>query len=561
MNKTQATMRATQKSNNSLPDRIWSAALYIRLSREDELVGESNSVSAQREILREFVEQQPDIQIYDYYVDDGWTGTNFDRPDFQRMMADIRAGRVDCVIVKDHSRFGRNSSQAMELMTDHFVTLGVRFIVCNGMYDSLKSTPSSAAADMITLGVTSVINESVSATTSANVRGTLNLRRKQGKFIGSFACYGYRKDPADHHHLLVDEEAAQVVRRIYREYLEGAGIQRIAKNLNAAGIPNPTTYKQLQGIPYAHRTGEKNDGLWCDRTIRRILTNRMYLGDMVQGKNRNISYKVQKARACPPEEWYVVEGTHEPILSQETFDRVQARLGKGARSSPVTGQVELFAGLVRCADCGRLMSKKTNRHAYGTYSYYRCTTRRKLDRSACTNHTIRIDKLELAVLGYLNQMIAAAGEMDKILEQIRYQETHRENTHLENTLAQLSRERDKTHRLQLDLYPDWKSGDLTREEYMSLKAEFQQKLDALETQIARLEESAGQVEEAQRENRFLAHFREQGRLERLTRPVLTELVQEIRVHEGGQVEIDLNFADAFQELIETLDAHKSTAVA
>ncbi len=543
------------------PDRLWSAALYIRLSREDELVGESNSVSAQREILREFVEQQPDIRIYDYYVDDGWTGTNFDRPDFQRMMADIRAGRVDCVIVKDHSRFGRNSGQAMELMTDHFVTLGVRFIVCNGMYDSLRSTPSSAAADMITLGVTSVINESVSATTSANVRGTLNLRRKQGKFIGSFACYGYRKDPADHHHLLVDEEAARVVRLIYEKYRAGEGIQRIAKDLNAAGVPNPTAYKQLHGAHYRHNTGEKNDGLWGDRSLRRILTNEMYLGHMVQGKNRNISYKVQKAKAVPREEWYVVEGTHEPIVDRETFDQVQARLGKGARSSPVSGQVGLFAGLVRCADCGRLMSQKINRHPYGTYRYYRCTTRRKLDSSACTNHTLRADQLEQAVLEYLNVMIAAAGEMSRILEQLRQQESCRESAHLENTLLRLEQERDRTRRLQRDLYPDWKSGALTREEYLTFKGEFQQKLDALEGQLARLRESDRRLEDACRENAFLTHFREQGRLERLTRPVLTELVKEIRVHEGGRVEIDLNFTDAFQELIETLDAHKKTAVA
>lgn len=555
------TKYAPAVSRETLPDKIWSAALYIRLSREDELVGESNSVSAQREILREFVAQQPDIEIYDFYVDDGWTGTNFDRPDFQRMMEDIRAGRVDCVIVKDHSRFGRNSSKAMELMTDHFVTLGVRFIVCNGMYDSLKSTPSSAAADMITLGVTSVINESVSATTSANVRGTLNLRRRQGKFIGSFACYGYRKDPADHHRLLVDEEAADVVRLIYRKYLDGEGILRIAKDLNESGIPNPTAYKQLQGQNYRHNTGEKNDGLWGDHTIRRILSNEMYLGNMVQGKMRNISYKVQKARPCPPEEWYVVEGTHEAIIDPETFHQVQARLGKGTHSSRASGKVELLAGLVHCADCGRIMSKKTNTHAYGTYSYYRCTTRRKMDHGACTNHTIRIDKLEAALLETLNTMIAAAGEMDQILLQIREQESRREGTHLTNTLEKLKQEREKVKQIQLALYPDWKAGTLTKEEYMTFKAEYQEKLDTMDRQIDRLKESSSELEEVRRDNEFLQHFAQTGRLEQLTRPLLTELVREIRVHEGGRIEVELNFSDAFEELIEALDTHKDTAVA
>ena len=223
-----------------VPLRTWSAGLYIRLSREDELKGESNSISSQREILREFLKQHPDVIEYDCYVDDGWTGTNFDRPGFQRMMQDIYAGRVNCVIVKDLSRFGRNANRGGALITEEFVRLGVRFIACNNYYDSLTASPSSAATNCITLGITNVINESVSATTSVNVRATLNVNRQQGKFIGSFPTYGYLKDPEDHHKLVVDPETAPVVQMIFEKFIQGRSILGIAKDLNDMGLPNPS---------------------------------------------------------------------------------------------------------------------------------------------------------------------------------------------------------------------------------------------------------------------------------------------------------------------------------
>ena len=231
--------------------------LYIRLSKEDELAGESNSITSQREILREHIRQHPDIVEYGCYIDDGWTGTNFDRPGFHRMMQDIYAGHVNCVIVKDLSRFGRNYTKGGELLTSEFVKLGVRFIAANNYYDSL-SDAASTATGCITLGITNVINESVSATTSANVRATLNINRQQGKFIGSFACYGYQKDPEDHHHLIVDEEAAQVVRAVFRRFLEGKSIIGIAKELNDQGIPNPTAYKKQKGLYYHHPGGARS---------------------------------------------------------------------------------------------------------------------------------------------------------------------------------------------------------------------------------------------------------------------------------------------------------------
>ena len=194
---------------------IWQAALYIRLSKEDGDKQESYSVTSQREILKEYLKQHPDIDFFDFYIDDGWSGTNFDRPGFQRMMADIYDGKVNCVIVKDLSRFGRNYTDAGHYLDDVFTRLQVRFISLNNGVDSISNS-MNAATKCITVGVQNVINESVAATTSVNVRGTLNVSRKQGKFIGSFPTYGYLKNPVDHHKLIIDEEIAPIVRQIYK---------------------------------------------------------------------------------------------------------------------------------------------------------------------------------------------------------------------------------------------------------------------------------------------------------------------------------------------------------
>ncbi len=349
-------------------EKTWRTALYIRLSREDEeKKNESVSVTNQRMILMEYLESHPDMVLVDIYIDDGFTGTDFDRPAWMRLKADIERGRIDCVIVKDLNRFGRNYTVGGDLIDNYFARKGVRFVALNNGVDTADDR-MNAATRCISIGMTNVINESYSAMTSVSIRGTLDNHRRMGKFIGAFPTYGYQKSPDDYHRLMIDEEAAEVVRWIYQQFVGGNSIIGIVKELNAVGIPNPTLYKQQKGMNFAARGG-KNDGLWCDRTVRRILKNEMYIGNMVQGKNKTISYKIHEVRSVPKEEWIVVDNTHDPIIDRDTFDKVQARFGSHVRSSPITQQVDLFAGLVRCADCGAVMSKKTIKLPYKTYHY------------------------------------------------------------------------------------------------------------------------------------------------------------------------------------------------
>ena len=374
--------------------RSYRAALYIRLSREDGDKTESDSVVNQKRLLTHFADNQPDIESYQYYVDDGWSGANFNRPDFLRMMSDVYAQKVDCVIVKDSSRFGRNASESGRYIGEVFPRLRVRYIAVNDAIDSGCS--QGVAIDFLNNSMRGMINEYYVAANSESIRSTLDMERRRGLFIGSFAKYGYQKDPADHHKLLIDEEAAEVVRQIYRMYLGGSGIRTIVRSLNDSGVPNPSTYKFRSGLN-SHSRAIGKSPLWSDKTVRRILQDEMYIGNMVQGKNRKVSYKDKAVIPLPQEEWIRVRDTHEAIIGKEDFERVQRMLNGHAKMSPVSGEIGLFSGLLRCADCGHALIKKTNHNPDKTYVYYRCSTYCKC-KGACSAHSIRYEKLYDTVL-------------------------------------------------------------------------------------------------------------------------------------------------------------------
>ena len=539
------------------PIFLWKAALYIRLSRDDGDKMESNSITSQREILKEWLKLHPDIALYDFYIDDGWSGTDFNRPGFQRMMDDIYAGNVNCVIVKDLSRFCRNASEGGRYLEDVFVRLRIRFIALNNGLDTVSGN-MNAATQLISVGVTNVINESVAATTSVNVRGTLNMNRKQGKFIGSFASYGYLKDPDDHHKLIVDEETAPVVRMIFDKFIAGTSIIGIAKELNAMGIPNPSAYKKQKGYNYRHPAGAQNDGLWPDSSVRRILKNEMYIGNMIQGKNTTVSYKIHQCRAVPSEDWIKVNGTHEAIVDSDTFEKAQSLLGRHIRKPPTENQVHLLAGFVRCAKCGRIMSWKTNRHTYGTYSYYRCVTNNKMKPGGCTRSSIRIDKIEEAVLLLLQKTVEACVEYEKLLAQINCSSNRKtESDNLQRQLKQQKAERESCMRSMAELYPDWKRGILTQQEFVTIKANLSEKIEKLNVTIQHLEDTADQYQSGvDSENAFLSGFHKYGTITELTRPMLLELVKEIRVYDENRIEIELNFRDEFAQLMEYLEMNQ-----
>lgn len=547
-----------EHSSAKLSTTLWTPALYIRLSREDGDREESNSIASQRELLTEFVDTQTDMTAPRLYTDDGCTGTDFDRPDFQRMLVDLRAGIVNCVIVKDLSRFGRNYVGVGEYLEHVFPLLNVRFI---SVSDNVDSYLDPHSVNNLVVPFKNILNDEYARDISNKVRASLDLKRRQGKFIGSFASYGYRKDPNDHSRLLIDETAAAVVRDIFDWFLAGTSVLGIAKRLNEQRIPNPSAYKRQQGMNYQHPASDNLDGLWPDSSVRRILRNPLYTGTMVQGKNRMKSYKLHISEAVPKEKWITVEQTHEAIIPQELFDQAQSLFERDTRTAPTHKQVYLFSGFLRCADCGKAMNRKQISQPYGSYHYYICSTFKKQHKGACTKHTIRSDRLEQAVLETLRSQIALAVEMDELIAEINRSGTRSRSVKpLLDERAQLETERERIEQMKLSLYPDWKAGDISREEYHRLKEQFEQQQVKLDTRIASLQT---RIDEAQngvdKTNSFLSQFVKYRNLQTLTREVIVELIDMIYVHEGGKITIKFKFSDAYAAAQDYIRKHGKTA--
>ena len=541
-----------RKRQGVLPDaKQWKAADYARISREDGDKEESDSIGTQFDIIDDYIAHNDDITFVDRYSDDGWSGTNFDRPDFMRLMEDIKKGKINCVIVKDLSRLGRNYILVGQYLEMIFPMLNIRFISVNDRIDSIKD-PASINNALVSFK--NVMNDEYCRDISNKVRSSLDRKRSKGEFIGSFASYGYMKDPDDHHHLIVDPVAAEVVKNIFDWFLQGMSIIGIAKRLNHMGIPNPSAYKRQCGLNYKHPAGQL-DSAWPDSSVKRVLKNRLYVGDMVQNKNRTKSYKVQISVAVPEENWVIVPNTHAAIIDREKFETVQQLLMRDTRTSPGINHVSIFAGYIRCADCLRAMGKKSVAQSYGKYHYYVCQTFRKAGRNLCTKHTIREKLLYDAVLATIQSQIDLAVSMDQLVNDLKSQNVRAaKSSRLEKMLQLKEEEYEKVSRCRIDLYPDWKAGILSKDEYLSLKAKIGEQLEQIEIAIANIKEEISKYQSAPvSENKFISSFLRYRNIQVLTREVIVELIEMIYVHEGGTITIQFKYQDEYQRLLDLID--------
>ena len=501
---------------------IWNTAGYLRLSREDGDKAESDSILNQRKLLTQYLEDHPELRLVDFYQDDGCTGTNFDRPAFRRMEADIQAGRVNCVLVKDLSRFGRDYIEMGRYLERVFPALEVRFIAINDHVDSARG-----AYDLL-LPMKNIFNTQYARDISDKVRSAILAKQRRGEFVGAFACYGYRKDPDHRGRLVVDPPAAQVVRRIFDLFESGTGKVRIAKCLNAEGIPCPSQYKQILGERYSNGRRLESTTYWTYATIHRILQNRMYLGSMEQGRSVRPVLR-GRAKKKPPEEWVVVEGTHEAIIGRPQWDRVQALLNARSRTPDLTGAIGPFAGLFRCGDCGRAMVK--TRQSGGIF--YVCGSYKRYGASICTGHRISHAELEEIVLEDLNQLIAAAGDLETLVQAAgapQRQDRQEERRRLAEGQARL-------YRLKKGAYEDYREGLIQKEDYLRYREDYDRQEDALLAQLRLLEDvrqtGPGPWVEA------LVRI---GRLTTLDRTTAAEAVREIQIFADGRLEIHYAFS-------------------
>lgn len=520
---------------------LFNVAIYIRLSREDGDKEESDSVGNQRKLLTEYVSRHDDFILYDIYIDDGFTGTNFNRPAFQKMITDIEDKKVNCVVVKDLSRFGRDYIDTGRYLERIFPELGVRFISVSDNIDSIKQ-----AYDML-LPIKNIFNEQYARDISNKIQATVKSKQKAGEFIGAFTSYGYKKSPVNKNKLVIDEYASEVVKRIFAMYAQGLGKQSIAKQLNAEGILCPSEYKKLNGENYKNCNRLKTTSYWTYSTINTMLHNEMYIGNMIQGKKHQRMRG--KQRKVDKENWVRVENTHEPIIDRDTWDKVQKLLSKKHRDIDLETNKNIFAGFIKCGDCGRSMMKNFWRRADGSKSYsFYCGTYKRSGKDYCTPHTLPFQVLNDIVLGDLKAIIRNVENLQELIKKQSCTELKiRNSTNTE--LIKVKSELERVKKLKKSIYEDYKDELISKEEYLSYREDYQQKEALYSKQIQTLEAKKKEtVTENIFETPWLKRLLELKDIEELDRDIVVGMIDEITVYENRKIKIRYNFGDELEHL-------------
>lgn len=524
---------------------IFNTAEYIRLSREDGDKEESDSVGNQRKLINHYIETKDEFILYDTYIDDGYTGTNFIRPAFLRMIADIEAGHINCVIVKDLSRFGRDYIETGRYLERLFPNLEVRFISIADGIDSFKQT-----YDML-LPIKNIFNEQYARDISRKIQMSIKAKQNAGEFIGSFCSYGYQKSPYDKNKLIVDEYAADIIRRIFSLFIKGWGKSRIAKQLNEDGILCPAEYKRINGQNYRNAHRLETTTYWSFSTINSILHKEMYIGNMVQGTKHQQMNSKQKKLA--KKDWIVVENTHEPIIDRQTWDKAQSLLIKRTRKLDLNHNLSIFSGFLKCGDCGRAMVKNFWKRADGskTYSFY-CGTYKRNGKKYCTPHTLPNDVLEQIILSDLNKIISS---VDNLLEFIKSQNfTSGQPKHITDTeLQKIQSELDWVKQLKKSVYEDYKKDLISKDDFFSYREDYVKKEEFYTKQLTALKEKKEDpVAENILDIPFIKSLLKLKNIDNLDREIIVEMLQQITVYENHCIKISYNFSGDLKHIFSSM---------
>ena len=536
------------------PAPTYLAVGYARLSIfETRDRADSEALQNQKELLRQYIANAPDLQLVGIFEDNGQTGTNFDRAGFETMMETVRSGKANCIVVKDLSRFGRDYVEAGNYLEHIFPFMGVRFISISDGYDNADAT----TADCLTVALKNMVNQMYSKDISRKSGAVLREKIRRGEFIGAFSSYVNRKDPADGHRIVVDPEAAGVVREIFRRKLEGQGDTAITRWLNAAGVPSPGCYRYQKGIILDKRFARYKR--WLVQSVKDILRNEVYLGRMVQGRRRSESYAGRPDKRLPRDEWTVVENTHEPIISREDFDAVQAicvernaayraRLGKydhlGKREN-------ILKGLVYCSDCGRTMVRyKQVSHGKNVSYYYLCPSyAAMLEQSGCSYKFLPEDFLLDSLEQVIQKEIEQAVDMTALAKRLSARvsgKTDQGAMMLKKLNAQLERV-EETRR---NAMRDYLGGQMEQTDYELLKECCLGEAEELKKQIFDLrEQQRYQAETLTEKNPWLAAFGGLGRPFHLTKELAASLIERVTIYGNNRVEILLRFRDEREQLL------------
>ena len=511
---------------------INNTALYLRLSHDDENYGDSVSIETQRKLLWQYAKEN-NLYVVDEYVDDGWSGTNFDRPAFKRMIEDVESGKINCIVTKDLSRFGREHIMVGYYLEFYFVEKNVRYIAVSDNEDTEKGL-----SDFVPFK--NLFNEFYAKDTSRKTKISFRAKFAAGERIFAYAPIGYKKHPEIKNKLAVDEETKWIIEKIYGYALLGNGAGRIMKMLIEEKIPTPgyLHYKRDGNFAniYAGAPEEKSYS-WTISQIKSILKDETYIGNTVHYRESNVSYKNKHRIRKDKSEWLVVENTHEALISREDFDKVQQMIGNRRRSQKKTKGTQIFAGLVKCADCGWSLGYSINRSVKLPYSYFKCSRYSQFGKNACSIHFIRYDTLYAYVLSRLRYWSEKAGtDTEKLLKKLKaasVTESASASRKKETELKNAEKRRKELDGLFTRLYEDRVSGKITEYNFNMLSGKYQTEQAELDEKITAINNSLSAVRQNESNaEKWLKLIREYSDITELTAPLLNALIEKIVVHQG-----------------------------
>jgi len=509
----------------------YNTALYMRLSCDDENYGDSVSIETQRLVLNNFAREQGFL-VVDEYVDDGWSGTNFERPSFQRMLQDIEAGKVNCVLVKDLSRFGREHISMDYYLEFYFPEKKIRFIAVTDNEDTEKGL-----SDFVPFK--NLFNEFLAKDTSRKVKAALRAKHAAGEFTGTHPRIGYKKDPDRKNRIIIDEETRWIVEKIFDLAAHGAGSKRIAKQLTMEKVPTPgyLDYQRYGTFAKTYRDAPiEKTYAWSENIVRSILKDETYIGNTIHYRITNVSYKSKKHRWNPPETWFRVEGTHEPLVDKDVFWQVQEQITN--RRRPMKNQtIQIFAGLLKCADCGKHMAM-FNTSGKKTYRYFNCNQYRMYGKTigACTSHAVKYDVLYQYVLNRIQHWSRLALQDEKTLLQKLLSVTGQEQQAVARKqiaeLKKAEKRKEELDRRFLKVYEDWSDERITEYNFKMLSQKYQTEQQEVDEKIERLKAAiAEEKQTAADAEKWINLIRQYAAPTELTADLLNTLIEKILIHE------------------------------
>lgn len=529
------------------------ATNYVRISYADDKSCESDSITNQKKYIEEYVKRNPDIEVVNVRVDDGYSGIVFDRPAFKEMMEDIRSGKINCVIVKDLSRLGREYNETFTYLRRIFPALGVRFIAINDNIDTAKES----VTDDLSISFKGVMNDEYCRDISIKVRSALNVKRSNGDYVGATPVYGYKKSDDNKNQLVIDEYAAGVVRDIFKMRIDGYSADRIADELNRLGILSPRQYKKDRNIPLP-KNGycDRGNSKWSATTILRILKDEVYTGKLIQGKQGTPNYKIKELVNRSKDEIFVTDNAHEAIISRHDFDLVQRLMQIDTRISPKKDKLHLFSGILICGCCGNRMTRKTVTYKGSKYFYYYCPTGKK---NGCDgSNMVKETDLIKCVTESIKAHIRSVASVQELLSSIDSQTINKDMCgKITAQIKEIKKQLDKCNEYKSSLYENYVSGILNKDDYKTLKASYSNDGKRLGTALQELEKELDEcMNNTSKRLQWIEHFKQFENISEIDRSTVIQLIMSIHIYDKKHLQITFNYKDEYEQAVAALEAYK-----